>query len=79
MVNTGLPEDLESMGGSSSIHDALQLRWVVTGVEDPGIPRICGNEHASMEAAKREWLVFVRWELRGKMCVSCGDGGLIGW
>ena len=55
MVNIALPEDLESMGGSSYIHDALQLRWAVTGVEDARIPRICGNGHASMEAAKRGW------------------------
>lgn len=69
VVNTGFPEDLESMGGNSSIHAALQLRQVVTGVEDPGILRICGNEHANMKAAKREWLVFLRWGLRGGMCV----------
>ena len=42
------------MGGSSYIHDALQLRWAILGVEDARIARICGNEHASMEAAKRD-------------------------
>ena len=47
-----LPEELESMGGSFYIHEALQLRWAVIGVEDARKARICGNEHASTEAAK---------------------------
>ena len=42
------------MGGSSYIHDALQLRWAIIGVKDARIARIYGNEHASMEAAKRD-------------------------
>ena len=41
------------MGGSSYIHDALQLRWAIIGVEDARIARICGNEYASIEAAKQ--------------------------
>ena len=32
--NTGLPEDLESLGGSSYIHDAEQLKWAAIRVED---------------------------------------------
>ena len=42
MVNSALPEDLGSIGGSS--HAAI-------GVEDARIPRICGNE--KILAAKR--------------------------
>ena len=53
MVNTALPEDLESMGESFYIYGALQLRWAVIGVEDARNARICGNEHASIEAAKQ--------------------------
>ena len=34
MVNTTLPENLESMGLSCYIQDAMQLRWAVIGVED---------------------------------------------
>ena len=52
MGNTALPEDLGSMEGRC--YDAKQLRWAVMGVEDARIPRLCGNEHASIEAAKRD-------------------------
>ena len=38
---------------SSCIHDALQLRWAVTGEEDPRMPIVGGNEHVLVEAAKR--------------------------
>ena len=54
MVNTALPKDLESMGLSSYIQDAMQLRWAVTGKDDARMPRYVGNERASMEAAKRD-------------------------
>ena len=53
IVNTALPEDLGSMEGRCYIHDALQLRWAVIGVEDARKAKICGNEHASIEAAKQ--------------------------
>ena len=53
IVNTALPEDLESMGGSFNIYDALQLRWSVIGVEDARKASIRGIEHAPMEAAKQ--------------------------
>ena len=55
MVNTALPEDLGSIGRSSYIHDALQLRCVVIGVEDARMPMLCGNEHVLVEAAKQGW------------------------
>ena len=37
------------------IHDALQLRWAVIGVEDARIPTACGNEHVLVDAAKQGW------------------------
>ena len=37
------------------IHDALQLRWAVIGLEDARIPTPCGNEHVLVEAAKQGW------------------------
>ena len=46
------------------IHDALQLRWAVIGVEDARIPTPRGNEHVLVhvlvehvlvEAAKQGW------------------------
>ena len=39
MVNNALPEDLEFMGLSYYIRDAMQPRWVVIGVEDARIGR----------------------------------------
>ena len=50
-----MPEDLGSMEGRCYIYDAEQLKWAVIGVEDTRIAKIYGNEHASMEAAKRGW------------------------
>ena len=35
------------------LHDALQLRWAVTGEEDPRMPMLGGNGHDLVEAAKR--------------------------
>ena len=45
-----MPEDLGSMEGRCCIHGAEQ----VVGVEDAGIASRCGNEHASIEAARRD-------------------------
>ena len=42
--------------GSSYIHDALQGRCSGIGVQDARIPRICGDEHMLVEAAKRRWI-----------------------
>ena len=42
MVNTALPKDLGSMGVSSYIHDTLQLRWAVLGVEDARMAKYVG-------------------------------------
>ena len=35
------------------MHDALQLRWAVTGEEDPRMLILGGNEHVLVEVAKR--------------------------
>ena len=43
----------------TSIHDALQLRWAVIGVEDARIPTACGNEHVLVEAAKQGWIAKI--------------------
>ena len=53
MVNTVLPEDLGSIFGSFYIHDALQPRKAVIGVEDARMPMLCGNKYVLVEDGKR--------------------------
>ena len=55
MVNTVMPEDLRSIFRSFYIHDALQPRKAVIGVEDARIAMLCGNKHLLVEDGKRRW------------------------
>ena len=65
MVNTALPEDLESMGSSSYIQDAMQLRWAVIGVED-------ARKAKDVEMSMLQWRQLSEIPERGwKMEMDC--------
>ena len=70
MVNTALPEDLESMGGSSYIHDALQLRWAVKGVEEARMVK-----YVEMSMLKRGWKVGMEEPYANRLATSTARVG----
>ena len=65
MINTALPEDPGSMEGRCYIQDSEQ----VIGVEDARIASRCGNEHASIEATKRDSVQG--WKMENGSSKSC--------